>query len=351
MRSYRSFRLPGIDLLCNSHEFTTAKQAQSATHQYGYEGVLSELYGVTGWDCNFKTYKHQGDWQAALGITVRVPHLSWYAMAGEAKRDYPASISYQSPWYKEYKLVEDHFARVNTVLTRGTPSVDIAVIHPIESYWFNFGPADQTGEHRSAIGARHDELTEWLLLGLQDFDFISESLLPEQYRETDMGFAVGKMTYKTVIVRYLETIRSSTLEALKKFRKAGGEIIFMGEAPAFVDAIPSEAAKEFAKECISIPWSKIALSSVLEKHRFVGIFKNDGYPLENVIYQLRNDGEKKNLFISHLYKNSVRWIRRRGDCPPAFHRSQVRYVPVSDRVICRCNHGKRHNHNHSRWFA
>ena len=50
MRSYRSFRLPGIDLLCNSHEFTTAKQAQSATHQYGYEGVLSELYGVTGWD-------------------------------------------------------------------------------------------------------------------------------------------------------------------------------------------------------------------------------------------------------------------------------------------------------------
>ena len=29
MRSYRSFRLPGIDLLCNHHEFTTAKQAQS----------------------------------------------------------------------------------------------------------------------------------------------------------------------------------------------------------------------------------------------------------------------------------------------------------------------------------
>ncbi|MBR5498310.1 MAG: hypothetical protein IKV76_10055, partial [Clostridia bacterium] len=49
MRSYRSFDLPGIDMLCNSYEFTTAKQAQSAAHQFGYEGVLSELYGVTGW--------------------------------------------------------------------------------------------------------------------------------------------------------------------------------------------------------------------------------------------------------------------------------------------------------------
>lgn len=302
MRHYRGFQLPGIDMLCDKRELNTAKQAQSAAHQYGREGVMSELYGVTNWDFDFRGHKLQGDWQAALGITHRVPHLYWVSMRGESKRDYPAAIGHQSPWYKEYKHIEDHFARVNTVLTRGTPAVDIAVIHPIESYWFNFGPADQTGEHRSAIGARHEELTKWLLLGLQDFDFVSESLLPEQYRETDTGFTIGKMTYKTVIVPYLETIRKTTLEALKKFRKAGGEVIFMGEAPSFVDALPSDEAKEFAKECRSIAWSNIALSNALEKYRFVSITKQDGYPLENVIYQLRNDGGKKHLFISHLYK-------------------------------------------------
>ncbi|MEI8196745.1 MAG: hypothetical protein WCI73_12675 [Phycisphaerae bacterium] len=43
MRSYRSFQIPGIDMLCDAHEYTTAKQAQSATHQYGRPGVLSEL--------------------------------------------------------------------------------------------------------------------------------------------------------------------------------------------------------------------------------------------------------------------------------------------------------------------
>ena len=67
MRSYRSFGLPGIDMLCDRIEYTTAKQAQSAARQYGREGVLSELYGVTNWDFDFRGHKFQGDWQAALG--------------------------------------------------------------------------------------------------------------------------------------------------------------------------------------------------------------------------------------------------------------------------------------------
>ena len=82
MRSYRSFGIPGIDMLCDNREYTTAKQCQSAVHQYGREAMLSELDGVTGWDFDFRGHKLQGDWQAALGVTLRVPHLSWMSMAG-----------------------------------------------------------------------------------------------------------------------------------------------------------------------------------------------------------------------------------------------------------------------------
>ena len=140
MRCYRAFVLPGIDMLCDFHEYTTAKQTASIVHQNGAEGMLSELYGVTGWDYDFRGYKLQGDWQAALGVTVRVPHLAWMTMKGEAKRDYPASISYQSPWSEEFSMIEDHFARLNTALTRGKPVVRVAVVHPIESYWLAWGP-------------------------------------------------------------------------------------------------------------------------------------------------------------------------------------------------------------------
>ena len=92
MRSYRSFDIPGIDVLFDRVELTTAKQAQSIVRQYGKKGMLSELYGVTGWDFDFKCLKMQGDWQAALGVTLRVPHLAMLSMEGRAKREYPASF-------------------------------------------------------------------------------------------------------------------------------------------------------------------------------------------------------------------------------------------------------------------
>ena len=111
--------------------------------QFDRPGVLSELYGVTNWDFDFVGHKAQGDWQAACGVTVRVPHLAWVSMVGEAKRDYPASIGYQSPWYREYPMIEDHFARIATVMSRGKSLVRVAVIHPIESYWLCFGAIEQ----------------------------------------------------------------------------------------------------------------------------------------------------------------------------------------------------------------
>ena len=117
MRAYRSFDIPGIDILANRYEYSTAKQAQSAARQYGRPGVLSELYGVTNWDFDFRGHKLQGDWQAAMGVSVRVPHLSWMGMGGESKRDYPAPIDFHSPWYKKYHLIEDHFSRVNVCMT------------------------------------------------------------------------------------------------------------------------------------------------------------------------------------------------------------------------------------------
>lgn len=299
MRSYRSFQLPGIDLLCNSHEFTTAKQAQSAAHQFGYEGVLSELYGVTGWDCDFRTYKHQGDWQAALGITVRVPHLSWYAMAGEAKRDYPASISYQSPWYKEYGAIEDHFARVNTALTRGKPIVKVGVIHPVESFWLHWGPNDKSAIFRDGADENFLNLTKWLLEGSIDFNFISEALLPTLCEKGSVPFKVGKMEYDTILVPACETLRSSTLERLEEFRKNGGRLIFLGAAPKLCDALSSERGKALYDMSEHIDYTRSALLTAMEKDRVVTLRDDEGRFTDDLIYQLRQDEDCKWLFVCH----------------------------------------------------
>ncbi len=297
MRSYRSFRLPGIDMLCNRHEFTTAKQTQSAVHQYGYEGMLSELYGVTTWDCDFRTYKHQGDWQACLGVTIRVPHLSWYAMKGEAKRDYPASIHYQSPWHKKYNLIEDHFARVNTALTRGKPVVKVGVIHPVESFWLHWGPNDKSAVFRESLDERFQNVTKWLLEGSIDFNFISESLLPSLCKEGSAPLKVGEMEYDAIIVPGCETLRKTTVERLQQFRDNGGKLIFMGDAPSLVEAVPCDCVKSLFEESENIDFSRASLLTALHDVRTLTIRYADGRLTDNYIYQLRQDTDCRWLFI------------------------------------------------------
>ncbi len=299
MRSYRSFQLPGIDMLCDNFEFTTAKQAASASHQYGRGGVLCELDGVTDWDFNFMGHKGHGDWQAALGVTVRVPHLAWVSMAGEAKRDYPASISYQSPWHDKYRLIADHFARVNATLTRGNPRVRVGVVHPVESYWLIYGPQDRTATKRQQAEENFQNLINWLLRGLIDFDYICESLLPSQC-PVQMGktFIVGQMGYDVVIVPPTLTLRSTTLERLEKFQADGGRVIFAGDVATLCDAVESTRALELAQKCEQLPFTRTALCSALKDVCECEVLKKqDGFPLNTLISQMRNDGNVRYLFL------------------------------------------------------
>ena len=303
MRLYRRFQLPGVDILCDDKEFSTLKQAASVARQCGREGVASELYGVTNWDYDFKGHKLQGDWQAALGVTVRVPHLTHMTLAGEGKRDWPACIGYQSPWFAEYAAMETHFARLNTALTRGRPIVRVGVIHPIESYWLMFGPDDQTGAEREDYDAQFAALIRWLLCGQIDFDFISESLLPRLQREDPR--AVGAMRYDAVVVPDCRTLRAGTLAFLQKFRAGGGRVIFAGGVPALLDAKPSGLVRGFAAGCTAIRLSRSELLAALESCREIRLTTPAGRRPGNLIYQLRQDGGARWLFLCHVWRKAA----------------------------------------------
>jgi hypothetical protein len=308
MRSYRSFDIRGIDMLCDNREYNTAKQAQSAAHQFGDEGqapVMSELYGVTGWHFDFRGHKGQGDWQAALGVAVRVPHLAWQTMAGESKRDFPASIGYQSPWYKRYRVVEDHFARLNAVLTRGRPLVRIGVLHPIESFWLSYGPQRENRIRREAAETQFHELTEWLIFGGLDFDFVCESLLAERGgKQKGKKFAMGNMAYDVVLVPGMRTIRGTTLARLEAFAKAGGKVVFAGEVPELVDAVKSSRAQKLAATCDRVGFERVSILESLESVRELRMLPGVGHILGDApaasdpfLHQFRIDGDRRFLFV------------------------------------------------------
>lgn len=313
MRSYAKFQMPGIDILADVHEYTTAKQAQSVVNQMGKKGMISELYGVTNWDYDFRGHKLQGDWQAALGVTVRVQHLAWMYMGGESKRDYPAPIDAHSPWYKKYHLVEDYFSRVNLFMDYGVPDVSVGVIHPIESMFFELGRLQETAFVRKKLEEQFQELTKCLLFNLIDFDFISEALLPEL---TDVNSGkVGYMQYQIILVPELLTIRESTLKFLKKFQKMGGEVIVLGKLPERMDGKLSEEPYKLLKEFQRLGVEKNRIIERLESVRRIDICDREGMRSEDLICRIRKENEDMRLFIAHgkrrdSYSRSVETVRK-----------------------------------------
>jgi hypothetical protein len=299
MRGMRAFHLPGIDILEDKMELTTAKQAQSLARQFNRPGVLSELYGVTNWDFDFVDHKAQGDWQAALGVTERVPHLAWVSMAGEAKRDYPASIGYQSPWFKEYLLIENHFARINTVMTRGQSKARVGVIHPIESYWLCFGAMEQNQPEMDQREREFRELPEWLLFGGFDFDYICERV------------GAGSMKYDAILVPNLRTIRSTILSYLERVAKRSGVVLFAGDIPTLVDGMPSQRPARLAKRCRRIQMDRRAILDALARFRGIEIRHNDGSPADSILHQFRIDGKDRHLFLCNTDRTRGRETRIR----------------------------------------
>jgi hypothetical protein len=304
MRFYEYMQAPGMDLLreCN-REYDTAKCVSSVARQFGRQWRLTETYGCTGWDFPFAGHKALGDWQAALGINLRCQHLAWYTMEGEAKRDYPAGIFYQSPWWESYAKVEDYFARLHVAMTRGKEVRDLLVIHPIESMWVTFKLNPEYDTEMDVMDRRLMDLRDTLLSAGVDFDYGDEDLLARhgragRDRQGRVRLRLGRAEYRAVTVPHLKTIRSTTLALLRKFKAAGGTVVFAGPAPGYVDAQPSEAAREFAQTCATTSEAGPDLVAAVEAAaRRIAVTDGAGRPLGATLHLLREDADAFYLFV------------------------------------------------------
>jgi len=298
MRFYEYMQAPGIDILTERRpEYSTAKQCASVLRQTGRRWLLSELYGCTGWDFPFEGHKAIGDWQAALGINLRCQHLYWYTMAGEAKRDYPASIAHQSPWWEHYRKVEDYFGRVGAVMSRGEPMRKLLVVHPVESVWARASVSNEGDPAVDRLEKQFDDLVHWLLDGHVDFDFGDEDMLARLGSVEGAALRVGRADYSVALVPPMETLRSSTLELLRKFHEARGLVVFCEPAPPHVDAEPSNEAAKLAAECKCVPFEADAVLEAVEPARLLSIRDADGKEKPRVLYLLHAEGGELHLFM------------------------------------------------------
>jgi hypothetical protein len=317
MRFYEHMQAPGMDLLTQRiREYDTAKQVSSAARQFGRKWRLTETYGCTGWDWPLAGHKALGDWQAALGINLRCQHLSLYTMLGEAKRDYPASIFHQSPWWRQYREVEDYFARIHTALSRGSERRDVLVVYPIESMWCEIDPdwveGIKTGWEESPRIAEMNRqiirVRDALLAENIDFDYGDEDILARHGKVTGRGddpqLVVGKARYRAVVLPPMRTIRGSTLDLLERFRRAGGRVVFAGSPADHVDARADARAAEFAKTCLRTPGRGAKIAEAVEDvARVVSIEDGQGRQIEPALHILREDADGSYLFVCNSGRN------------------------------------------------
>ncbi len=234
MRYYEHMDYPGIDVLTeNNRIYWAAKQCSSVARQLGKKFVLSELYGATGWDMTLDRYKRCADWQAFYGINFRCPHLSWYTMQGEAKRDYPASILHQNAWMREWKNVEDYFARLSVLSAEGERLCDTLVVVPYREMWgyVHKGWMSGMSAQNPAAAAldrkfleEFDELTKKNI----DFDYGDEELIGKYAQVTAENgkpcLKIGNARYTTVLWSG-RRLSKEAQEILNRFRNAGGTFV------------------------------------------------------------------------------------------------------------------------------
>jgi len=312
MAHYRYQHIPGIDHLTRKTKemLFTAKQCTSVARQYGRKHVLSEIFGVSRTSSTFEDIKRVGDFDLALGVTLFCPHLSWYTMLGRRKRDCPQNFNYQQTYWHEMKALNDYFTRLAAALSEGKPVVDVLLLHSMEG---------TTAGHR--IGIRQPEgifREEDSLVqnGDRTMRHALEAILNAGY-ECDLGdewaiedngcvdgaqFRIGEMAYRVVVVPPSQTWRPCTFALLREFVHNGGTLIFLGETPGEIDALPARAEwQALIDRAVAIPCSRPQIVQALDRlaPRTYLLRDADGRAAEATYVHHRVDGDQHSLFITN----------------------------------------------------
>ncbi len=332
MAHYRYQQAPGIDHLCrvaHNHLFTV-KQVSSAARQLGRKRVLTEIFGVSRHTNTFEDFKWLGDYDLVLGANFFCPHLTWYSGKGRRKRDYPPNWNYQQTYWDDLRPLNDYFTRVAYALTRGKASVDILLLHSIESATAarRFGvevqgevkdnarrtPLDvPTADLRAAdeLDSLMRKTLDAILNAGYDCDLGDEGYIEDMGSVQGDRFVIGEMGYRVVVVPPATTWRPKTYDLLCQFANNGGKVILLGELPAELDCEPArEKWLQLASHpnVRSLPCAVEAIQNAIDEIA-PGEFTlkgADGRAVPMTYLQHRVDGDEHIFFIVNSDRNAGR---------------------------------------------
>lgn len=240
MPFYEFEHIPGIDWLGVTTDNELApRQLSSAAHQLGKKQILTESFGCCGWDITPDALRRLAGFQYACGINLLCHHLVPYSERGQRKRDYPAHFHSVNPWIDDhFKAFNNFFARLGYLLAEGEEMVNVAMLHPIRSCYFDY----KRGLYpHFNVGHLDDDLQKSCRLlssrGI-NYHFLDETLLERHGFVDGSLIGCGKCTYDYLVLPPMLTMGQNTKDLLKRYVASGGKVLLLGEKPAFLEGDP-----------------------------------------------------------------------------------------------------------------
>lgn len=241
MPFYQYMDMPGMDWLGRRIGTPLApKQVSSVAAQMGRQQVISETFALSGWDVSFEDLKWMAEWQYANGINRLCPHLESYSIKGIRKRDYPASLFVQEPWWEQFSAFNDYIAALGSLLTAAPEMCDLLVLHPLRTAYVRYNGSSKCEGVRS-LDRSFAELCSQLQENHIPYHFGDEVIMAEHGSANNDILRIGQRDYRYVLLPEMDNILSSTVELLKKFIAGGGKVYYTGKMPHLVDGRPNNA--------------------------------------------------------------------------------------------------------------
>lgn len=312
MPLYEYMHMPGIDHLGRKTEthLLTIKQCASVAHQLGKKRVISEIYGGGGQNLSFADRKRVGDWDTVLGVNFFCPHLWLYSMRGCRKRDWPPTLSYQQPWWKYNKPLEDYFAHINELTSRGKFQPDMLILHPIESAWVSYNPDLTKNKTLNDLNDKLNTICRTIIGNHYDFDFGDESLIAKYGKVNKENgkacFSVGEMKYPMVALPPMLTIRKTTLSLIEAFLNSGGKVIAIERLPNLIEGKSCSKELQILNNIKVYPINSFIRTIENTIPKEISVTDKQGREIPEILCQKRIlSGNKRVYFLANSSQNKT----------------------------------------------
>lgn len=244
MPFYPYMDMPGMDWLGRRIGTPLApKQVSSVAAQMGREKVLSETFALSGWDVSFEDLKWMAQWQYANGVNRLCPHLESYSIKGIRKRDYPASLFVQEPWWEKFSAFNDYISALGALFAQAPEACDLLVLHPLRTAYVRYNGSAKCQGVRN-LDANFAAISEQLQQRQIPYHYGDEVVMRDHGKVCGNTLQVGQVSYHYVLLPQMDNILSSTLDLLEQFAANGGIIYCADKLPHLVDGRPSDRAQK-----------------------------------------------------------------------------------------------------------